>query len=187
MAIQSIATVIANLSVVDSRQRPRGLAELKTSGKPAAEGTMSIGDSRYWEPIFKVDIVNSSGALCPLSVGHKRAAKIRMRENTHLVYLIVASAAQCDVRFRTALRRRRPHLSSVDESLSSTRRHCTALAAGLPLFVENHGRSSVTWRSVMKKLMAALALFALIAVPTFATSASAQVSPASSSFGSNGY
>ena len=86
MAIQSIATVIANLSVVDSRQRPRGLAELKTSGKPAAEGTMSIGDSRYWEPIFKVDIVNSSGALCPLSVGHKRAAKIRMRENTHVMY-----------------------------------------------------------------------------------------------------
>jgi hypothetical protein len=22
-----------------------------------------MGDSRYWEPIFKVDIVNSSGAL----------------------------------------------------------------------------------------------------------------------------
>ena len=86
MAIQSIATVIANLSVVDSRQRPRGLAELKTSGKPAAEGTMSMGDSRYWEPIFKVDIVNSSGALCPLGVGHKRAVKIRMRENTHVVY-----------------------------------------------------------------------------------------------------
>ena len=39
----------------------------------------------------------------------------------------------------------------------------------------------------MKKLIAALALVALIAVPTFARSASAQVSPASSSFGSNGY
>jgi hypothetical protein len=93
---------------------------LKTSGKPAAEGTMSIGDSRYWEPIFKVDIVNSSGALCPLSVGHKRAANIRMRENAHVVYLIVASAARRDVRFRTVLRRGPPHLSSVDESLSST-------------------------------------------------------------------
>jgi hypothetical protein len=38
----------------------------------------------------------------------------------------------------------------------------------------------------MKKLMAALALFALIAVPTFATSASAQVSRRAS-FGSNDY
>jgi hypothetical protein len=75
---------------------------LKITGKPAAEGTMSMGDSRYWEPIFKVDIIISSGALSPLSVGHKRAAKIRMRENTHVVYLIVASAAQRDVRFRTS-------------------------------------------------------------------------------------
>jgi hypothetical protein len=39
----------------------------------------------------------------------------------------------------------------------------------------------------VKKPIAALALFALIAVPTFATPASANVSPASSSFGSNGY
>jgi hypothetical protein len=39
----------------------------------------------------------------------------------------------------------------------------------------------------MKKLIAALALMTLIAVPTFAMSASAQVSPASPSFGSNGY
>jgi hypothetical protein len=101
--------------------------------------------------------------------------------------LIVSSAARRGVRFRTFLCRRRPHLSSVDERLSSTRRHCKALAIGLPLFAGNHGPSSVTWRSVMKNLMAALALFALIAVPTFATSASAQVSPASSSFGSNGY
>jgi hypothetical protein len=100
---------------------------------------------------------------------------------------LFVSAAQYDVQFRTAVRPGRPHLSSVDASLSSTRRHCKALAVSLLLFAENHGRSSVTWRSVMKKLIAALALFALIAVPTFATSASAQVSPASSSFGSNGY
>jgi hypothetical protein len=39
----------------------------------------------------------------------------------------------------------------------------------------------------MKKLIAALALVALMAVPTFTMSASARVSPASSSFGSNGY
>jgi hypothetical protein len=52
----------------------------------------------------------------------------------------------------------------------------------------NRGRSSVTWRSIMKKLIAALALVALIAVPTFTQSANAAtVSPASSSFGDNGY
>jgi hypothetical protein len=101
--------------------------------------------------------------------------------------LIVGIRAGRDERFRTVLRRGLPYLSSVDASLSSIRRHCKALAVGLPLFAGNHGRSSVTWRSVMKKLIAALALFALIAIPTFATSASAQVSPASSSFGSNGY
>jgi hypothetical protein len=39
----------------------------------------------------------------------------------------------------------------------------------------------------MKKLIVALALVALIAVPTLTTSASAQVSPASPTFGSNGY
>jgi hypothetical protein len=39
----------------------------------------------------------------------------------------------------------------------------------------------------MKKLFAVLALVAMIAVPTFATPASANVSPASSSFGDNGY
>ena len=42
--------------------------------------------------------------------------------------------------------------------------------------------------SVMKALIAALALAALIAIPTFAPSATAApMSPASSSFGSNGY
>ena len=39
----------------------------------------------------------------------------------------------------------------------------------------------------MKKLIAALSLVVLIAVPTLTTSASAQVSPASPTFGSNGY
>jgi hypothetical protein len=40
----------------------------------------------------------------------------------------------------------------------------------------------------MKKFIAALALVTLIAVPTFAQSANAAtVSPASSSFGDNGY
>ena len=45
-----------------------------------------------------------------------------------------------------------------------------------------------TWRRIMKALIAALALATLIAVPTFAQPAiAAPVSPASSSFGSNGY
>jgi hypothetical protein len=39
----------------------------------------------------------------------------------------------------------------------------------------------------MKTLIAALALTVLIALPTFTQSANAQVSPASLSFGSNGY
>jgi hypothetical protein len=44
------------------------------------------------------------------------------------------------------------------------------------------------WRRIMKALIAALALAALIAVPMFAQPANAApVSPSSSSFGSNGY
>ena len=45
-----------------------------------------------------------------------------------------------------------------------------------------------TWRRIMKALIAGLALATLIAVPTFAQPANAApMSPASSSFGSNGY
>src|SRR6516225_332094 len=45
-----------------------------------------------------------------------------------------------------------------------------------------------TWRRIMKALIAALALATLIAAPTFAQPANAApMSPASSSFGSNGY
>jgi hypothetical protein len=66
-------------------------------------------------------------------------------------------------------------------SLTKSRRHrqrrCT------------HRRTTVqTWRRIMKALVAALALATLIAIPTFTQSASAApMSPASSSFGSNGY
>jgi hypothetical protein len=43
-------------------------------------------------------------------------------------------------------------------------------------------------QNIMKKLIAVLALATLIAVPTFAQSGNAApVSPASSSFGGNGY
>ena len=45
-----------------------------------------------------------------------------------------------------------------------------------------------TWRRIMKALIAALALATLIVAPTFAQPANAApMSPASSSFGSNGY
>jgi hypothetical protein len=45
-----------------------------------------------------------------------------------------------------------------------------------------------TWRIIMKKLITALAVVTLIALPTFAQSVSAApVSPSSSSFGGNGY
>jgi hypothetical protein len=52
-----------------------------------------------------------------------------------------------------------------------------------------HPRTTVqTWRCIMKALVAALALATLIAMPTFTQSANAApMSPASSSFGSNGY
>ena len=43
-------------------------------------------------------------------------------------------------------------------------------------------------RYVMKKFMVAIALFAIIAIPTLSTSVNAAtVSPSSSEFGSNGY
>jgi hypothetical protein len=52
-----------------------------------------------------------------------------------------------------------------------------------------HGFATIRRRRyVMKKFIAALALFTIIAVPTLSTSASAAtVSPSSSDFGSNGY
>ena len=57
-----------------------------------------------------------------------------------------------------------------------------------PLLQEIADDRPFTWRSIMKKLIAALALVTLIAVPTFTQSANAaDVSPASSSFGENGY
>jgi hypothetical protein len=43
-----------------------------------------------------------------------------------------------------------------------------AVAIGFPAVAATHGRSSITWRSVMKVLITALALVTLIASPTFA-------------------
>jgi hypothetical protein len=60
---QSTATASANPSAVGSRPRLRLVADPKTTGKPAAEGTISMGESRYGEAIFKLDIISSSRAL----------------------------------------------------------------------------------------------------------------------------
>jgi len=110
-----------------------------------------------------------------------------MRENTHVVHL-TAEAAQRGERLRTLHCSRRAHLSQCQceielelTSLQSAGRRPHAVCR------TTNGRPSVNWRSVIKKLIAALALVALIAVPTLTTSASAQVSPASPTFGSNGY
>jgi hypothetical protein len=65
VATQSTATANATPRAVGSRPRPRFPADPKTTGKPDAEGTISMGDSRYREAIFKLDIISSSGALSP--------------------------------------------------------------------------------------------------------------------------
>jgi len=76
----------------------------------------------------------------------------------------------------TARRRRRIHLPLRQARTDQSRADA------------NQGRWSKHWRDVMKMLFAALALAALIALPTFTPPANAApVSPASSSFGSNGY
>ena len=72
------------------------------------------------------------------------------------------------------------------------RSHCKAPAVGLPPLQEL-GQTPVPWRSIMKALIAALALATLIASPTFAQSYPGEqpeqtnVSPASPNFGDNGY
>ena len=60
--------------------------------------------------------------------------------------------------------------------------NCKALAVGLPLLQEL-GRSSVTWRGIMKALIAALALVTLIASPTFAQTAPTANSPTCGGYG----
>jgi hypothetical protein len=45
---------------------------------------------------------------------------------------------------------------------------CGASGKVCPAVAATHGRSSITWRSVMKVLITALALVTLIASPTFA-------------------
>jgi hypothetical protein len=56
------------------------------------------------------------------------------------------------------------------------------------LVLQEIGQRSLARRCVMRKFIAALALISLIAIPTLTQTANAApVSPASSSFGSNGY
>jgi len=65
--------------------------------------------------------------------------------------------------------------------------HCRRRPIGLSLMHKSVTMVQ-TWRRIMKALIAALALATLIAAPTFAHPANAApMSPASSSFGSNGY
>ena len=52
--------------------------------------------------------------------------------------------------------------------IATRERIALAVAIGFPAVTATHGRSSVTWRSVMKVLITALALVTLIASPTFA-------------------
>ena len=67
---------------------------------------------------------------------------------------------------------------------------CKAPAVGLRL-LQDLGRSSVTWRGIMKALIAALALVTLLASPTFAQTANSPTcdgygwGPSSPCFGSN--
>src|SRR5260221_10796186 len=52
--------------------------------------------------------------------------------------------------------------------IATRERIALAVAIGFPAVAATHGRSSVTWTSVMKVLLTALALVTLIASPTFA-------------------
>jgi hypothetical protein len=52
--------------------------------------------------------------------------------------------------------------------IATRERIALAVAIGFPAVAATHGRSSVTWRSVMKVLITTLALVTLIASPTFA-------------------
>jgi hypothetical protein len=60
--------------------------------------------------------------------------------------------------------------------------NCKAPAVGLRLLQEL-GRSSVTWRGIMKALIAALALVTLLASPTFAQTAPTANSPTCGGYG----
>ena len=59
---------------------------------------------------------------------------------------------------------------------------CKAWAVGLRLLQEL-GQSSVTWRGIMKALIAALALVTLLASPTFAQTAATANSPTCGGYG----
>ena len=110
-----------------------------------------------------------------------------MRENTHVVHLPPRPPLNAVSDYARSVAAGGP-ISPVSMR-DRARLDVTQSAGRRPHAVcrTTNGRPSVNWRSVMKKLIAALALVALISVPTLTTSASAQVSPASPTFGSNGY
>jgi hypothetical protein len=83
-----------------------------------------------------------------------------------------------------------PGINIAFPDLSSVRRRRTTAGAGRSASALMHKSTMMvqTWRRIMKALIAALALTTLIAIPTIAQPANAApMSPASSSFGSNGY
>ena len=82
-----------------------------------------------------------------------------------------------------------PALAGISSDLIQSQERWTTAGAGRLASALLHRSVTVqTWRRIMKSLIAALALATLIAAPTFAQPANAApMSPASSSFGSNGY
>jgi hypothetical protein len=83
-----------------------------------------------------------------------------------------------------------PALAGISSDLIQSQGAWTAAGASRSASALMHRSVKMvqTWRRIMKALIAALALTALIAAPTFAQPANAApMSPASSSFGSNGY
>ena len=83
-----------------------------------------------------------------------------------------------------------PALAGISSDLMQSREamdHCRRRPIGLCADAQIRD-DGPNWRRIMKALIAALALATLIAAPTFAQPANAApMSPASSSFGSNGY
>jgi hypothetical protein len=103
----------------------------------------------------------------------------------HKKALFIAELPKKNRAFLTA-----PALAGISSDVMQSRGRWTTAGAGRSASALMHKSVTMvqTWRRIMKALIAALALTTLIAAPTFAQPANAApMSPASSSFGSNGY
>ena len=103
----------------------------------------------------------------------------------HKKALFIAELRKKNCAFVTA-----PALAGINTDLTQSQERRTTAGAGRPASALMHKSVTMvqTWRGIMKALIAALALATLMAAPTFAHPANAApMSPASSSFGSNGY